>query len=305
LLRVISSGLTTGSSLSSKISASLSDYRFTDALVYLFEMYTRRIPPKLGAIQRWVRECDATSGADGTPGDKEALKCLDLILRIANMGKEDAEAESALTTTSTSNGESSGSSKNAGNTAVVRRKKSWVAREKSGNELQIWKAIKEGSFSELGSSATGIYDPDPGKVRGLSILTTATQTDCGHHPSFRKVHFLPGASRRPPNVYDSTVYASSPGAIALTPSSSRAQPTKVDVPGVSGAFIVLDVFTPEECRQIVKAAVDIGFEKDEAATGSARMKTSVGIRKQTAEVGYNTDLRSSRGTSSGWQISPS
>lgn len=51
----------------------------------------------------------------------------------------------------------------------------------------------------------------------------------------------------------------------------------MEVPGVPGAFIVLDVFTPEECLQIVKAAEAIGFEKDEAAAGSAMMKTSVCI----------------------------
>lgn len=247
--------LTPGSSLASRISAALSDYRFTDALVYLFEMYTRRIPPKLGAIQRWVRECDATSGADGTPGDKEALQCLDLILRIANMGKEDADA----------NALGSSSADGATRGAVVRRKQAWVAREKTGQEVDIWRAIKEGSFSELRTRTN----------RQAVVLMAATQTASGQHPSFRKVHFLPGPSRRPPNVYDSTVYASSPDAIALTPASARRKPSKLDVPGVPGAFIVLDVFTPDECSQIVKAAVDIGFEKDEAATGSARLKTSV------------------------------
>jgi hypothetical protein len=49
----------------------------------------------------------------------------------------------------------------------------------------------------------------------------------------------------------------------------------VDVPGVPGAFVVLDVFTPEECLQIVQAAEAIGFEKDEPAQGSATMKNSV------------------------------
>lgn len=50
---------------------------------------------------------------------------------------------------------------------------------------------------------------------------------------------------------------------------------RVDVPGLPGAFMVLDVFTPEECLQIVLAAEAIGFEKDEAAGGSATQKASV------------------------------
>ena len=39
--------------------------------------------------------------------------------------------------------------------------------------------------------------------------------------------------------------------------------------------MVMDVFTPEECLQIAQAAEAIGFEKDEAAGGSAIQKASV------------------------------
>jgi hypothetical protein len=96
------------------------------------------------------------------------------------------------------------------------------------------------------------------------------------YPDFRAVHHVPGPERRPPNLYDSTVYASSPNAISLAAGPSRPRaPTRVDVPGVPGAFLVLDVFTPEECLQIVQAAEAIGFEKDQAAEGSALQKTSV------------------------------
>jgi hypothetical protein len=52
----------------------------------------------------------------------------------------------------------------------------------------------------------------------------------------------------------------------------------MDVPGVPGAFIVLDVFTPEECLKIVRAAEGVGFERDEAAGGSALNKISVSGR---------------------------
>jgi hypothetical protein len=77
-------------------------------------------------------------------------------------------------------------------------------------------------------------------------------------------------------MYDSTVYGSSNNAIQLTPTSARPrQPSRVDVPGLPGAFMVLDVFTPEECLQIVQAAEAIGFEQDKAAGGSATSKASV------------------------------
>jgi hypothetical protein len=95
------------------------------------------------------------------------------------------------------------------------------------------------------------------------------------YPSFKAVHHLPGHMRKPPNLYSSTVYASEPGAIVLHPAPRPSAPRRVDVPGVPGAFVVLDVFTPEECLQIVKAAEGVGFEKDEAAGGSAINKQSV------------------------------
>ncbi|KAJ7312922.1 hypothetical protein DFH08DRAFT_791180 [Mycena albidolilacea] len=49
----------TGTSLTSRISSALVDQRHVDALVLLSEMEIREYLPKLGALQRWVRECDA------------------------------------------------------------------------------------------------------------------------------------------------------------------------------------------------------------------------------------------------------
>ncbi|KAF7377461.1 hypothetical protein MSAN_00167900 [Mycena sanguinolenta] len=49
----------TGTSLTSRISSALVDQRHIDALVLLSEMEIRGQSPKLGALQRWVRECDA------------------------------------------------------------------------------------------------------------------------------------------------------------------------------------------------------------------------------------------------------
>ncbi|WVO23445.1 uncharacterized protein IAS62_004799 [Cryptococcus decagattii] len=236
LHRVMADGATLGASLTSKISAALQDYRFSDALILLFEMYTRRLAPKLGALQRWVRECDATSAADGSPGDPEALKCLDLILRIANMTNANGQAPSVPAKSSSS---------------VIHHKKPWVARGPIEGEIAIWERMQKGTLFD------GETPPKP-------------------YPNFRPVHHVPAAERRPPNLYDSTVYGSSPSAITLTPKEYRPrQPSKMVVPGVPGAFMVLDVFTPEECLQIVKAAEAIGFDKDEAAAGSAIMKTSI------------------------------
>lgn len=115
--RILTEGTTLGTSLTARVSAALQESRFTDALILLFEMYTRRLPPKLGAIQRWVRECDATSDVD-EEGDPEAMRCLDMILRVASMGTEDEKSKEI---------------------SIVKGKKAvWKARKETAGEIKIW-----------------------------------------------------------------------------------------------------------------------------------------------------------------------
>jgi hypothetical protein len=133
----------TGASLTSRISAALQDYRFSDALVLLFEMHVRRLTPKLGAIQRWVRECDATSAPDGSPGDPVAFRCLDMILRIANLSSGPSPASA-----------SAGSSRLGGTESVfsaqVRQTEVFRAREPAEGEIAIWERMQNNTlFGEL------------------------------------------------------------------------------------------------------------------------------------------------------------
>jgi hypothetical protein len=94
-------------------------------------MYTRKLPPKLGSLQRWVRDCDATVSADGTVRDPDAMKCLDLILRIAN------PASIA--------GPSRPDAGVRGN-ELIRRKAIWQAREETSDEIAIWERMQEGTL---------------------------------------------------------------------------------------------------------------------------------------------------------------
>lgn len=238
--RVMSEVATVGASLTSRISAALRDYRFTDALVLLFEMHARGLPPKLGALQRWVRECDATSNPDGTPGDPEALRCLDMILRIAGDTGPESDGTDGRRTRRTTETQ-----------ALVRSPRVWTARGPVDGEIALWERMNAGT----------LFDGD-----GAPALP---------YPGFRRVHFVAAHERRPPNRYDSTVWGSDAGAIRLTPRDARPAPTRLDVPGLPGAFLVLDVFTPDECLQIVRAATAHGWEHDQPAEGSATQKNSI------------------------------
>jgi hypothetical protein len=50
----------------------------------LEEMRTKGQVPKLGALQRWVRDCDAASAKNGAFGDPVVLRVLDSMLRTVD-----------------------------------------------------------------------------------------------------------------------------------------------------------------------------------------------------------------------------
>jgi len=92
-------------------------------------MYTRKLPPKLGSLQRWVRDCDATVSADGTVRDAGAMKCLDLILRIANPSAIAGPSRPDI----------------KGN-ELIRRKPIWEAREPIEGEINVWERMQKGTL---------------------------------------------------------------------------------------------------------------------------------------------------------------
>lgn len=108
-----------------------------DALVLLSELRLRRQQPKLGALQRWVRDCDAASRSDGSFGDETVLTVLDAILRCTNGEPELEEGE--------------GNSELKGGKGPVVRQDEWVHREMNKEE-DIWKEIQEGTFPGTFSS---------------------------------------------------------------------------------------------------------------------------------------------------------
>ncbi|KAF9200807.1 hypothetical protein BGZ49_008947 [Haplosporangium sp. Z 27] len=67
-----------------RISDALVDGRWNDAMTALEEMRNRGQVPKLGALQRWVRDCDAASAKNGAFGDPVVLRVLDSMLRTVD-----------------------------------------------------------------------------------------------------------------------------------------------------------------------------------------------------------------------------
>jgi hypothetical protein len=139
----------------------LSLYR--QALVLLFDLYVNKTPTKLGSLQRWVRDCDATSrpGRVLTPEEAEerdvVLRCLDMVLRVC--GEDDkGKGKGKERLEEFEDGQDEGS--------VIRRMKVWSvrqeiekARDKEGQpgslqeEKSLWDLIQKGFEGELACRA--------------------------------------------------------------------------------------------------------------------------------------------------------
>ncbi|KII84771.1 hypothetical protein PLICRDRAFT_146256 [Plicaturopsis crispa FD-325 SS-3] len=219
-------GCVTGNSgtLTARISSACAGARWTDALVLLSEMRLRKQRPKLGALQRWVRDCDAASSASSSAddgGDTEVLRVLDAILRTtADVDVEDgAEAE----------------------LHPVRRHPDWSPEITTSSSDPT-----EGKGLFAAASSGTLYDES--RATALRAL-------------FRVCSHTPGAERKPPNVYPAIVHASQPNTVPL--SLSPPTVCKHPVPHVPSAFLLTSVLSPAECTAIVTATEAVGFAPDQ------------------------------------------
>jgi len=213
--------------------------------------------PKLGSLQRWVRECDAANVPD--PKDPqgwerqqaETWKTLEAIVRTT-MPKEASEESDQQT---------------------LVRFKPWEARLKQDEErIPIWRLVNE---KRIVSSEEALQLKSQ-----LRVLTS-----------------IPGPDRKPPNLHPAIIWTSTPLAIPLTPPTDpeTLQPleiTKTPLPQIPNSFILQNVLSPETCRLIIGAGETVGFTPDQAVSGSATELVSVLAHNfyWMADEAFNTAL---------------
>ncbi len=259
----------TGASIHSKISHLLSLSLYRQALVLLFDLYVNKTPTKLGSLQRWVRDCDATSQPGKVLTEQEneerntVLKCLDMVLRVCgdNQGDHKGKGKEMLEDL-----------EEDGQSQVIRRIKVWnvkneIERNKIQDEISLWSLIQKGSEGEFSVQIKMCFETF---LKDQSLLGQPT----GTVPSFYPIQITPGPLRRPPNVYPSTVHASRIPSPIPFPSSSH-EPFSVSHPLIPTCSLILNVLPPTTCETIVETANKLGWEPDQAAGGSAVDKTSV------------------------------
>ncbi|KAI8832709.1 hypothetical protein BC829DRAFT_428555 [Chytridium lagenaria] len=224
IFKLVKAASQTGINAVGRISEAVSEKRWKDALSLLSEMRKKDMRPKLGALQRWVRDCDAANSFKKHGRDTEVMEVLDSVLRTA---------DPALIPTE----------KNPPVTDATYKHQPW-----SPFDDGVVRKSPDG-VERLGTLVT------PCKIltRTAKSLIRFSETDVSHYT--RLFHILsqePGPLRRPPNKHPMILHLSDPTTIDLT-SNPPPRATSHPIPCVPSSFLIRDLFSAHECSQILRA----------------------------------------------------
>ncbi|KAF9337693.1 hypothetical protein BG006_003329 [Podila minutissima] len=219
-----------------RISDALVDGRWNDAMVALEEMRTRGQVPKLGALQRWVRDCDAASAKNGAFGDPVVLRVLDSMLRTV---------DPTMVPTKDQSGESE--------PHPVRIHPMWQAFPRIEDNVQKYEAA-------LANTLYTAEDAERYKENFRIVAHTK-----GPERRTPNMHDFTLYLSNPNTIQ--LCYRAQPEA--------QPPVERINMPHVPGAFLLKDVLTRTECHQMISAAEAIGFTPDVPIVGTASESISV------------------------------
>jgi hypothetical protein len=266
----------------SRVTAALRASRGSDALLALQGMHARSQTARQGTVQRWVRDCDSIDD----PGLR--VRLLHAVLRAGEpisggagaAGAEDDEVEQQ---------------QQLQVTAAISSAASAIGKDVDVEEVEEG---DEGDEGEEGDEDEEDEDeqqkgdqkanaPEPDALGGAVVTylppwspgaTANEEVDAWTCPQptlrlvrdvgLRVVRTERGPERQPPNNYDLHIWACADGVGALLEDAAtrqakrRAPVRRVDVPGVPGAFVMLDVLTRSECQGMRAMAERIQFVPD-------------------------------------------
>jgi hypothetical protein len=234
-----------------RISDAFRDGLADEACRLLADMRNSSTLPKLGSVQRWIRDID-TVGSD-TP---DRLRLLDAVLRTADPKQIDHQANDSevLSTSDMASGDL---------TAVSHNAKQLLGR------VRLFAPFK----------APAAHVDDAPAASGSSVVVVATTPTAAAtikiDQDFVAKHFTEVAvelahQRTPPNRFDLHIFHSKFATIDLSSNHQRARSIarRHDVPSVPGAFVISDVLSTEECANLVATAEAVGYRPDEPLHGS-------------------------------------
>ncbi|KAJ3067647.1 hypothetical protein HDU98_009143 [Podochytrium sp. JEL0797] len=226
-------GIGAGSSLAGKVSDAISDQRWLDAMESLSQMRATRQFPKLGALQRWVRDCDAAANTTTQQRDQVVMRVLDAALRTA-----DPNTVGALT--------------------------AWTSPEELA-KIPVEHGLRMIGTWDPRPDARTPEESDPVVQSGRRVEPTAEDI-ARFKPQMKIINQEAGNERRPPNHHPMTIYTSNPDMITYHP---NLQPIKREAPILPETFVIQNLLSLDECRQILTAAESVGFTPDEPVVDTA------------------------------------
>lgn len=279
-------------SLSGRISLAFRHRDWCRALTLLREMALgarQGERPKLGAIQRWVRDCDLatqvgdagispgqggvdgaaaageggvlpasaglgyTSGSGGEPlakdGYNTALLLLDAVMRAGGETLMAAKQSQGAPAMHGPGPQGAGSSTLLG-----------LAQRATLTRHPLFTVLPSHTCAATGAAGTGGGSPEA--VLSACASSLPPSWSLAHvRQGVRVISHVPGPERRPPSSDDLNVYMTSPRSILFNDAQSP-PPTRHDVPGVPGAFLLSHVLSPCEYAQLVHTAEGIGYTRD-------------------------------------------
>ncbi|KAI1288698.1 prolyl 4-hydroxylase [Xylaria venustula] len=161
--------------LTSRVSAAIVDGKYVDAIVLLAEMRIRNQAPKLGALNRWVRDLDVVSGLSSETPDirtdtqLELLRVMDMILRVTGPVDEVSKVPALLT-------------------GPLALQPIWDIGDNSPRS-----SVRQGVLDKT------IFENCPKDIKDR----------------FKILETIPGLERKPPNVHPAVLHLSSDNAVKL------------------------------------------------------------------------------------------
>lgn len=227
------SGAAGGGNLSFLVSQALQARDWGAAVAHLRAMRAARRAPKLGAVQRWVRDADAAGS------EEVAARVICAVLRAAEAGDAAAGGSGAagaakapppLPPLPPPNG------KGAARQPPVVRHPPWSP------------------------------PPPPPPVTAAAAPAAATADTTSPAPAlgqFYEIPRAPGAGGADSFVTGAPVkiFAYPPGS-AVTFDASHPPPSRADVPFIPGAFVITGALSAVECGQMLAAGRALGFTRD-------------------------------------------
>ena len=220
------------------ISQYLRDHMWEKANDSLAEMSDKSILPPLGALQRWVRDCDAVDGGHSIGDEVAPLQVLDSILRVSC-----PQLISPFQPPNT------------------------ILREDKGS-FRLF--LPFSAFPYVGFEEDGI-DTSPesmqfwkSKFEIFHSIPAEQRTPPNHHPMCLW-KFKGGGSPGAKNVNNCKVTEQGFALDEVDPTARPIQ--RHDVPGVPGAFVIQNVLSPDDCSRVLSLSESLSYMPDIPLTG--------------------------------------